>query len=142
MLSIIPLLVLAAVSPSLGVRDQRSLVNTFPFNAQDGAHDHQHGAHQGDHHDHGHHQAAGVSLDNRGARQVTSRSLYLNIYILYHKMSRSFYDNSIENLNTNHQLFGINIYKFKIQILPKSFCQLPKRISDIFSQIYISILHQ
>ena len=138
MLSNIPLLVLATVSPSLAVRDQRSLVNTFPFNAQDGDHDHQHGAH----HDHEHHQEAGVSLDNRGARQVTSRSLYLNIYILYHKMSRSFYDNSIENLNTNHQLFGINIYKFKIQILPKSFCQLPKRISDIFSQIYISILHQ
>ena len=106
MLSIIPLLVLVTVSPSLAVRDQRSLVNTFPFNAQDGEHDHQHGAHQGEHHEHGHHQAAGVSLDNRGARQVTSRSLYLNIYILYHKMSRSFYDNSIENLNTNHQLFG------------------------------------
>merc|ERR1712029_1218881 len=69
MLSIIPLLVLITVSPSLAVRDQRSLVNTFPFNAQDGEHDHQHGAHQGEHHEHEHHQAVGVSLDNRGARQ-------------------------------------------------------------------------
>merc|ERR1712227_1021084 len=77
MLSIVPLLVLAIVSPSLAVRDQRSLVNTFPFNAQDGAHDHQHGAHEAEHHDHEHHQAPSVSLDNRGARQVTSRSLYL-----------------------------------------------------------------
>merc|ERR1711868_144765 len=32
-------------------------------------HHHQRGAHEGDHHDHEHHQATSVSLDNRGARQ-------------------------------------------------------------------------
>ena len=76
MLSTISVLVLTTLAPSLAVRDQRSLVNTFPFNAQDGVHDHQHGAHQGDHHDHGHHQAASVSLDNRGARQVTGSIIF------------------------------------------------------------------
>merc|ERR1712003_334462 len=47
-------------------RDQRSLVNTFPFNANDGGH-HDHHDHHGDHGDHGDH-AARTPAQNLGAR--------------------------------------------------------------------------
>ena len=41
-------LLLILTSSCLGLRDQRSLVNTFPFNAQE--HQHEHHQHQDHHH--------------------------------------------------------------------------------------------
>merc|ERR1719270_2289876 len=51
-------------------RDGKSLVNTFPFNANDGSaeHHHAHGDHH-EHHDHGDNRVASQSLASRAQRQ-------------------------------------------------------------------------
>merc|ERR1712179_672545 len=69
------LLLIVAVGAASGARqlrgmkdrDQRSLVNTFPFNAADGGHHGDHHAHGDDHGHHGDHAARAPSQD-LGAR--------------------------------------------------------------------------
>ena len=63
-LSLISLLLLAG--PGLGARDPRSLVNTFPFNAEaEGGHQEHHGGRQ-----EARRLDTAAALDSRGAKQV------------------------------------------------------------------------
>jgi len=70
------LCLVVSVTVASGMRGQRSLVNTFPFNTQE---QHQHGDHHAhDHGDHADHATTSVSsfnrnqLPNRGSRQGAS----------------------------------------------------------------------
>ena len=69
------LCLMMASQAALGMRNQRSLVNTFPFNAAE-THQHQEHHNHGDHGDHGVHGDHGAHGDHgQDARAVVSNTL-------------------------------------------------------------------
>ena len=77
------LYLLMASQAALGMRDQRSLVNTFPFNAAE-THQHQEHHNHGDHGGHGDHgpDARAVvsnTLADRDAKQVRIKLCFLRV---------------------------------------------------------------